>query len=1118
MRFENILRSPEPLINYLRIEKTINISPCYDIVLSCVVNELYDSNIIIITEDRRTVENLKRSLKDSLTNPEFGLYPYEIDFVEKGVIQSKIKFLKEFYSPGRKVVISSLKGLFDPVLNKERLTEIAIKKNAVLPIKKLAETLATFGYRREKEILDRGDFSIKGSIVDIYSFSYDSPIRVFYGFEDEIEEVKFFNIQDFRTFESIDEITIHPNSFYLFNEEEFKQFEEKILEKTEQSKNEYLKDTILEDLKEIKSRGNFGTNYYFKYIKKGVLFDFPTIMDETQDFVKIFVDPINIPGFIEETEEIFKSALQTNEILPENVKKVSQAVEKYKRGKIINLRGVQSENTIDLGLSQIPENFTFLTSIKDFVLSTLSEKSVIFATTQRDRVKEILDLYEITYSERLTNNKGVFVLEGFYSQGVESDRVIVLTDRELFIHFEPVKGKPKIISSKAITTPEELENGDLVVHNDFGIGIFRGLVKLDNNGTKEYIQIEYRDGEKLYVPLERIGFVEKYIGDRRLISLNRLSGNDWKNTKEKAKDSAKLLARKLLLIEAERRIKGGFSFRPFQREEKILALSFPYELTEDQVKALDEVLEDMENPKPMDRLICGDVGYGKTEIAVRASLRAVLNGKQVAILVPTTILALQHERTFRERLRFFPAEIAALSRLTERRLEEEIVTKLKNGNLDIVIGTHRILSKDVRFKDLGLLIVDEEQKFGVKDKERIKELRANLDVLTLTATPIPRTLHSALLSLKPVSLISTPPPGRIPVRTFAFPYNQEIMKNAIENELKRGGQIFVVHNRIEDISSFANKVQILVPGAKIGVAHGKMKKDEIEEIMYLFYEGKIDILVSTTIIENGLDIPTVNTLIVNGAENFGLSQMYQLRGRIGRSHINAFAYFFYSDKTSLRAIAEERLETIKEFSGEGAGIKIAMKDLEIRGAGNLLGREQHGHLISVGYNMYVSLLEEATAELKGEKETETREVRVALNENYYIPEEYIELNSERIAYYRRITTARRFEDLEKIREELIDRFGESPREVENLIAVGIIMRLSKDLGIKEIFQEGKRVFFTIDSKNSITINGIEKVLKEMETSRFGKDYISFEVKASPLWEVQKVLNLLSEGTYAEMDN
>jgi len=1118
MRFENILRNPEALINYLRIEKTINISPGYDIVLSCVVNELCDSNIIVITEDRRTVENLKRSLKDSLVNPEFGLYPYEIDFVEKGVIQSKIKFLKEFYGPVRKVVISTLKGLFDPILSKERLTEITIKKNATLPIKKLAETLATFGYRREKEILDRGDFSVKGSVVDIYSFSYDSPIRVFYGFEDEIEEVKFFSIQDFRTFESIDEITIHPNSFYLFNEDELKQFEEKIFEKTEQSKNEYLKDTILEDLKEIKSRGNFGTNYYFKYIKKGMLFDFPTIMDETQDFVKIFVDPINIPGFIEETEEIFKSAVQTNEILPENIKKVSQAVEKYKRGKIINLRGVQSENTIDLGLSQIPENFTFLTSIKDFVLSTLSEKSVIFVTTQRDRVKEILDLYEIAYSERLTNNKGVFVLEGFYSRGVESDRAIVLTDRELFIHYEPVKGKPKIISSKAITTPEELENGDLVVHSDFGIGIFRGLVKLDDNGTKEYIQIEYRDGEKLYVPLERIGFVEKYIGDRRLISLNRLSGNEWKNTKEKAKDSAKLLARKLLLIEAERRIKGGFSFKPFPREEKILALSFPYELTEDQVKALDEVLEDMENPKPMDRLICGDVGYGKTEIAVRASLRAVLNGKQVAILVPTTILALQHERTFRERLRFFPAEIAALSRLTESRLEEEIVTKLNNGNLDIVIGTHRILSKDVRFKDLGLLIVDEEQKFGVKDKERIKELKANLDVLTLTATPIPRTLHSALLSLKPVSLISTPPPGRIPVRTFAFPYNLEIMKNAIENELKRGGQIFVVHNRIEDIISFANKVQILVPNAKIGVAHGKMKKDEIEETMYLFYEGKIDILVSTTIIENGLDIPTVNTLIVNGAENFGLSQMYQLRGRIGRSHINAFAYFLYSDKTSLRAIAEERLETIKEFSGEGAGIKIAMKDLEIRGAGNLLGREQHGHLISVGYNMYVSLLEEATAELKGEKETETREVRVALNENYYIPEEYIELNSERIAYYRRITTARRFEELEKIREELIDRFGESPREVENLITVGIIMRLSKDIGIKEIFQEGKRVFFTIDSKNSITINGIEKVLKEMETSRFGKDYISFEVKASPLREVQKVLNLLSEGTYAEMDN
>lgn len=1118
MKFEYLIKNHKGITTYLQKENFIKIAPKLDVVISCIVNEFEGKNILIIANDKKTIDNIGLSINNSLHNPEFGLYPFEIDFVPREIVHKKIEFLKNFYSPGRKIIITTLKGLFDPLLPEESITELKIEKNKQLPMKNLTDALVKLGYKREKEILEKGDFAVKGSIVDIFAFSYDYPIRVFYGFEDEIEDIKFFNIENFRTFESIDSFVINSSTYYPFGYEKFLSLEKSVIKELEKGKNEFLKDSVLEDLKEIKLRENYGTNFYFKYIERGINFSFATLLDKTEDYIKIFVDPIDSEKFFKDSNEIYENARKANEILKEDVEKIKTALSALTKGKVIRMQGAPERDTIEIPITEIPENFAFLTSIKDYILSMLKEKSVIFATTERERVEEILKLYEIRFSNILSKNRDVYVIDAFFSKGVEGESAVLLSDRELFIHFEPEKHKPRIISSKNITTPEELSIGDLVVHRDFGIGIFRGLTKLDNNGIKEYLLIEYRDGEKLYVPLERIGFVEKYIGDRKLINLNRLSGNEWKNAKEKASENAKILARKLLLIEAERKLKGGFSFKPFPKEEQILALSFPYELTEDQEKALEEVYQDMEKNTPMDRLICGDVGYGKTEIAVRAAFRAVLNGKQVAVLVPTTILALQHERTFQERLKYFPIEIASLSRLTDKRNENEILKRLKEGKTDIIIGTHRLFSKDVSFKDLGLLIIDEEQKFGVKHKEKIKELKSNVDVLTLTATPIPRTLHSALLSLKPVSLIVTAPPGRIPVKTYVVPFNEEIMKNAIDFEIKRGGQVFIVHNTIESLFHFARRIQELVPKARIGVAHGKMNKDEIEETMLDFYEGKIDILVATTIIENGLDIPTVNTLIVDKAENFGLAQMYQLRGRIGRSYTNSFAYFFYSARTNLKTIAEERLETIKEFSGSGAGIKIAMKDLEIRGAGNLLGKEQHGHIISVGYNMYISLLEKAVSELKGEKESTSIEVRVNLNESYYIPESYIELNSERISYYRRITNANSTLYIESIKEELEDRFGEIPREMENLLKVGIIMRLSKDIGVKEVFQEGKRVFLAIQEENTINPIGIERLFKYNDSVKFGKDYISFEIRSNTLLEVLKVLNLLSEKENEKVDS
>lgn len=1120
MRFDELLKHPEVLRDFLHKENHIRIYPNYGVVIDALINEFEKNNILILVPSEKQALELSRTFSKALLNPEFGLYPYEVDFVEKNRIESKLQFLRKFYTRKSYVVISTLKGMFDPIIPRELVKEIEITKHNVYKERLLIGELSRFGFKRNVEVEERGEFSVKGNIIDIYAFNYDNPIRVVFGFEDIVEELKFFDISTFKSFKTTKSVEIFPNCYYLFDENTMQAFEKDVQNELKGFSDEYLKDTVMNDVKEIKKSGNFGINFYFKYLLKGKVFSFPTLLDYSNDFIKIIAGDVSFESFFKEASEIYENNLKTMETLPADLGDVEKSFSILKQGKLIELLSLPKENTIELPISNEPQNFPLFTnSLKDYILTTIKEKSVLIATEEMERVKDLLRMYEIYPREALSKELELYMIKQHYDRGVETDKIVILTDREIFLQNEPqpLKGHQQVVSVKSIASVEELASGDLVVHRDFGIGIFRGLVKLSNDGTKEYLHVEYRDGEKLYVPLERIGFVDKYIGDKHFVPLTKLGSNEWRLSKERAKESTKELAKKLLLIQAQRKLNGGFGFRSFSNEERILALSFPYELTTDQEQALSEVYNDMESNEPMDRLICGDVGYGKTEIAIRAAFRAVLNGKQVAMLVPTTILAMQHERTFRERLRLFPVEITSLSRMKNSRQIKKDIERLKNGTLDIAIGTHRLLSKDVSFKDLGLLIVDEEQKFGVKDKEKIKALRANIDLLTLTATPIPRTLHSALMTLKSTSLIMTAPPGRIPVKTFVLPFNKEILKKAIRDELARGGQVFVVHNRIDDIYSFAQLIKMLAPGANIAIAHGKMSASEIEKIMVNFYEGLINILVSTTIIENGLDIPTVNTLIVSDAQNFGLSGMYQLRGRVGRSSTNAFAYFFYEERL-LKSIAEERLETIKEFSGVGAGIKIAMKDLEIRGAGNILGAEQHGHIVSVGYNMYISLLETALEELKGKKSREVFDVPVRLNESFYIDEAYVKANIERINYYKRITSASDAEEIQSIRDELIDRFGEPSKNVENLLTVGIIMAVAKSVGIREIFQEGHRIFLSIAKNNSISIEGVQKILQNNSSTRIGEDYISFETSGSPLKETLTVIDLLNGDRYAKMDN
>ncbi len=1086
------------------------ISARYSLILSALVNEFPDRNFLIVTNDLEGAEYLSQALDKSLVYPEFGVFPYENGIVDSGNVELKFRFWEEFFGRNRKLVVASLKSLFDAAYCVRSRKSISIKVGNSLKLTKLASTLSAFGYERVIEIANRGEFSIKGEIADVFPFSEEHPYRIDFD-ENVVEKIKIIDPETMLSADEIDSLRIYSSSFYNVCPDKTEKLVKEI-RNFAKSESEFKRDLLLSDAEKIMHGENVGVNYYPAFLSKDNL-GYETLLDYTKDFTVVFFGDLNFEEFLKNAKNIYDKSLEAGDIVDLGFEKVSLFAETVKNRADFVLSALSGENTLDPGISSMPENFSALSSLKEFVLSYLKEKSVIVITQQMPRVKELFALYELTPETQLSDERGLYLINGFADRGFETDKVIVLTDRELFPHYEIRRSSKKILFGKKISSIEELNEGDYVVHKDFGIGIFRGLKTFIRDGTeKEFLLIEYRNGEKLYVPMERIGYVERYIGDRRVISLNKLHGSEWSKTKQKAAENARMLARKLLRIEAERKLKGGFSFAPFPVEEKILALSFPYELTDDQEAALRDVYRDMESNEPMDRLICGDVGYGKTEIAIRAAFRAVMNGKQVAFLVPTTVLALQHERTLRERLHLFPVEIGMLSRLTPASEKKRILKKLADGTMDIVVGTHRILSRDVKFKDLGLLIIDEEQRFGVKDKEKIKELRANIDLLTLTATPIPRTLHSALLNLKDISLINTPPPGRLPIKTFVLPFSWETVKKAVNFELDRNGQVFIIHNKIEDIYGFAEKFRYaLGRDTKIAVAHGKMNKYDLENVMLSFYRGETKVLIATTIIENGLDIPTVNTLIVDGAENFGLSQMYQLRGRIGRSHINAFAYFLFTPDKGLRAISEERLETIKEFTGVGSGIKIAMKDLELRGAGNILGKEQHGHIVSVGYGMYISLLDEAVAELKGKKKIPVKDVQIRIAEKYYLPSDYIPLVAERMEYYRRITSAADLSEVDSVEEELIDKFGKLPLPVKNLLEIGKCEVLMRRLGIKEVYQEGSRIFLSIDKNHTISPRGLEFFLENDKSARIGEDYISFETTPGmALEKLRYVLNLLSK--------
>jgi transcription-repair coupling factor (superfamily II helicase) len=707
------------------------------------------------------------------------------------------------------------------------------------------------------------------------------------------------------------------------------------------------------------------------------------------------------------------------------------------------------------------------------------------------KVQSILKDYdmEADLSEGASDSGRVQIIDGDLSAGFELPlhRIAVITDAELF------KGKPKrrarpqkMSNAERIKSYSEIKPGDYIVHAHHGIGRYKKLETLEVSGIfKDYLHIEYRGTDKLFVPTDQIDLIQKYIASgEKEPTLHKLGGAAWKRTKSKVSAAVKDIADDLIKLYAERESEEGHAFAKDDDMQRSFENAFPYDETEDQLRSIKEIKEDMERLRPMDRLLCGDVGYGKTEVAIRAAFKAVLDGKQVAFLVPTTILAQQHYETMKERFSGFPVEVSLMNRFRTKKEQTATLKGLKAGTVDIVIGTHRLLSKDVVYRDLGLLVVDEEQRFGVTHKERLKQLKTNVDVLTLTATPIPRTLHMSMLGVRDLSVIETPPANRFPVQTYVMEHNFALVREAIEREMGRGGQVFYLYNRVEDMTKKVEEIKQLVPEARVGFANGQMGEAALESTILSFLEGEYDVLVTTTIIETGIDIPNVNTLIVHDADRMGLSQLYQLRGRVGRSNRVAYGYFLYQRDKVLTEVAESRLQAIKEFTELGSGFKIAMRDLSIRGAGNLLGSQQHGFIDSVGFDLYSQMLQEAIEEKQtGIVKADIPDVEISLQMNAYIPDDYIHDGFQKIQMYKRVKAVESDEDYSELVDEMIDRFGDLPLEVDILLRISRIKAWAKTSGVESIKKQQSKIVIKLTAEGTVNTDGAKLVSDTLELGR-----------------------------------
>lgn len=1016
----------------------------------------------------------------------------------------RIEVLNSLTEGRAPIVIAPVAGLrrFLPPKELWKQYQFHVRLGEELDLNEYMTKLIAIGYERVDMVGAPGQFSLRGGIIDIYPLTEENPIRIEL-FDTEIDSIRSFNIEDQRSIDMLKEVIIGPATELILNEELINNCIMKVenglagsLKKLREDKQkELLLENIQYDIEKLKTRQI--NHEMFKYLS--LFYDNPaSLLDYFDKQAIVILDEIGrihemYDQLEKEEADWYTEMLESGHII-HDVKishTYTDVISKTKHPLIylsLFLRHVphtSPQNILNISCKQMQNFHGQMHVLKTELERWLKAKfTVVFLGANKERQKKlqaVLEDYDIEVvikdrKETLQAGK-LQIIEGDLQTGFElpMQKLAIITEEELFKkRVKKQARRQKLSNAERIKNYSELQIGDYVVHVNHGIGKYLGIETLEINGIhKDYLNIKYQGSDQLYVPVDQIDQVQKFVGSEgKEPKIYKLGGNDWRKVKKKVESSVQDIADDLIKLYAEREASEGYAFSPDGEMQREFEASFPYQETEDQIRSINEIKKDMERLRPMDRLLCGDVGYGKTEVAIRAAFKAVAEGKQVALLVPTTILAQQHYETVRERFQDYPMNIGLLSRFKTRKEINETVKGLANGTIDMVIGTHRLLSKDIKYKDLGLLIIDEEQRFGVTHKEKIKQLKANIDVLTLTATPIPRTLHMSMLGVRDLSVIETPPENRFPVQTYVMEYNGALIREAIERDLARGGQVYFLYNRVEDIERKAEEISMLVPDAKVTYAHGRMTENELESAMLSFLEGESDVLVSTTIIETGVDIPNVNTLIVNDADRMGLSQLYQLRGRVGRSNRIAYAYFTYRKDKVLTEVAEKRLQAIKEFTELGSGFKIAMRDLSIRGAGNLLGAQQHGFIDSVGFDLYSQMLKEAIEERKGDQQVEKRfETEIDLEVDAYIPQDYISDGHQKIDMYKRFKAISSLEDLEELQEEMIDRFGEYPREVTLLLQIAKIKVFAIQERVEQIKQDKEVITLLIDEHASNFIDG-----------------------------------------------
>lgn len=1055
MKLSELIAADANLVNFIKAVPQAKNSMLTGVnfgAFNLIIRELLhrlQQPILIVASDENRAQQIYSSLVELFEENMVHFFPVEPLLETQAAVSSldelsqRLDAMSFLLTKQKGIVISTPQALQYPLpaAIKFKANSLTLKVNQVCNLSKICDFLVRCGYKRDDLVANPGEFALRGDILDIYPINIAYPYRIEF-FDDEIDNIRTFNPVSQRTKDSLTEVVIEPADDQL----------DKLYQNEDYT-------TILD------------------YLTESGIICFDDIRAIRQNIVQI--DARNRDYLAHETSTNIKnSRLDFTSIFNQIVQ-----AKIYSSLFQVSVNDLKIDQLLNLHTREPQQFFSQMLLIKnELSVYELQQQTVIIQADNLVRAKQIKSTFAdygiditIAAENRLIPNKRQIIVDNF-NQGFVLPRInlVYLTEHDLFNRQPHIHKKIKSLeNAQQIRSYQELNPGDYVVHINHGIGIFEGIKTLESNGKKgDYITITYRNHDQLFVPADQLGVVQKYVAsDGKIPKINKLGGNEWAKTKCRVQEKIEDIADELLAIYAHRATEKGFAFLPDDELQRDFEASFPYLETPDQIKAIKEIKLDMQKEKPMDRLLVGDVGFGKTEVALRAAFKAIDSGKQVAFLVPTTILAEQHYATMLERFKDFPVNVAMLCRFQTEKEADEIATNLSNGKIDIVVGTHRILSRDIKFKNLGLLIIDEEQRFGVKHKEKLKKLKNNIDVLTLTATPIPRTLHMSMIGVRDLSVMETPPANRYPIQTYVTEETPNIVREACLRELARNGQIFFLHNKIQDIDQKVAYLSQLIPEARIEYIHGRMSERQLEDIMLRFTQKKFDILVTTTIIETGVDLPNVNTLLVENADTYGLSQLYQLRGRIGRSSRLAYAYFLYKRDKVLTEVSEKRLNAIRDFTALGSGFKIAMRDLSIRGAGNILGKQQHGFIDSVGYDLYAQMLDQTIKQKRGDKVCHKTNAEVRINLEAYIPTEYISSQKQKIEFYKKIKHANNVKAIDDIADELIDRFGTYPKSVENLLNIATIKVLADTAQILSITNIDKKIDIVLDQKASEELKG-----------------------------------------------